>query len=152
MFYIQTDRNMILRQENRGRLSIYDIMSACDRSLEDLSEAVMEDAWYELEGAYEVYGIGRCRFVLLHCRMALMIGISLLARRKGVPLPERSMEEMAGLLGMPGDLIDSYTDVDHSGSYPSILKRREDEQQHAATVLAKTLEVFEWIKVKMDEG
>jgi hypothetical protein len=129
-----------------------DRMSDHDHSLDDLSEAVMDDAWYELEGAYEVYGLGRCRFVLLHCRNALMIGIYLLARRRGVPTTYNSMEQMTGSLGMPGDLIDASTEVDRSGSYPLILKERDDEQQYAAAILTKTLEVFEWIRVKMDDG
>jgi hypothetical protein len=126
-------------------------MSAHDHSLDNLSGAVMEDAWYELEGAYEVYGIGRCRFVLLHCRMALMIGASLLARMNGVPFSESGLEEVARSLGMPGDLVDSCMEVDRSGSYPLILKKRDDEQQYAATILTRTLEVFEWIRVKMDD-
>ena len=30
-----------------------------DGCLDDYVDAVLEDVWYELEGAYEVFGIGR---------------------------------------------------------------------------------------------
>ena len=125
-------------------------MSVCDHCLGELSEAVLEDAWYELEGAYEVYGIGRCRFVLFHCRMAMLIGIALLANRKGVPPYGSGIEAMVKDLGMPELMIDSCKDIDRVGRYHFILRKCEDEQQHAATILSKTLEVFEWIRGELD--
>ncbi|HEY3420298.1 MAG TPA: hypothetical protein VGK23_07080 [Methanomassiliicoccales archaeon] len=125
-------------------------MTITNQSLGDLKEAAMEDAWYEMEGAYEVYGIGRCRFVLLHCRMAMLIGIVLLANVKGIPLSEGGIERTARDLNMPKHLIDSCSDIDRTGRYPLLLKKREDEQQYAATILSQTLEVFEWIRAEME--
>lgn len=122
------------------------MMSTIENGLGDLKEAVLEDAWYELEGAYEVYGIGRCRFVLFHCRMAMLIGIALLTNRKGVPPSGSGIEGIVRDLGMPEHIVDSCMDIDRVGRYHFILRKCEDEQHHAATILSKTLEVFEWIR------
>jgi hypothetical protein len=121
-------------------------MSACDQGLGELSGAVLEDAWYELEGAYEVYGIGRCRFVLVHCRVAILIGITLLANRKGVSRSECGIETMLREMDMPGDLIDSSSEIDRAGRYRFSHGENDDEQLQAAAILGKTLEVFEWIR------
>ena len=130
-------------------LMIIRMMSTIENGLGDLKEAVLEDAWYELEGAYEVYAFGRCRFVLFHCRMAMLIGIGLLANRKGVPSSGNGIEAMVKDLGMPEHIVDSCKDIDRVGRYDSILRKCEDEQQHAAAILSKTLEVFEWIRGKL---
>ena len=58
-------------------------MCVFDPDLKDYEGTTMEDAWYELEGAYEVYGIGRNRFVLSHCRTAMFIAIALLVKKRG---------------------------------------------------------------------
>lgn len=121
-------------------------MSACDQGLGELSGAALEDAWYELEGAYEVYGIGRCRFVLVHCRVAILIGMTLLANSKGVSRSEGGIETMLREMDMPGNLIDSSSEIDRVGRYRFNQGENDDEQQQAATILGKTLEVFEWIR------
>ena len=121
-------------------------MSACDPYLGEVSGAILEDAWYELEGAYEVYGIGLCRFVLVRCRVAILIGISLLVIRKGVSRPESGIEPMLRDMEMPGYLIDSCLEIDRVGRYQFSQREKDDEQEHAATVLSKTLEVFEWVR------
>lgn len=121
-------------------------MSINDHSLGDLSEAVLEDAWYELEGAYEVYGIGRCRFVLVHCRIAILIGITLLANRKGISQSESGIEAMLREMDMPCHLVYSCLEIDQFGRCQFSHREKDDEQQHAATILSKTLEVFEWMR------
>jgi hypothetical protein len=99
-----------------------------------------------MEGAYEVYGIGRCRFVLVHCRVAMLIGISLLAKRKGISPSESGIEATLAEMDMPGNLVNSCLDIDRVGRYQFGHREKEDEQQQAATILSKTLEVFEWIR------
>jgi hypothetical protein len=126
-------------------------MCACDHGMGDLSGAVLEDAWYEMEGAYEVYGIGRCRFVLVHCRVAMLIGITLLAKKKGVSPSESGIEAMLREMDMPGHLIDSCLFIDQIGRYQFSHREKDDEQPQAATVLSKTLEVFEWIRGELGD-
>jgi hypothetical protein len=149
--YIHIDSSLPPSTDYRGHLSDVDLMSDPDHSLEDLKEASMEDAWYELEGAYEVYSVGRCRFVMIHCRTALLIGIALLARKKGIPSSRNGVEVVAKCLDMPGNLIGAFMDVVLAGSYPMLLEKHEDEQQYTASILSKALEVFEWIRKEMYE-
>lgn len=120
--------------------------------LGDYEDAVLEDVWYELEGAYEVFGIGRCRFVLVHCRTAMLMGVALLAKNKGLPISERGLATTVQKLGMPTHLIDSCVNVARAGRYESILRGSLDEQELAATILSNTLETFEWIRNEMASG
>ena len=122
-----------------------------DQCLQEFDDAVLEDAWYELEGAYEVFGIGRYRFVLSHCRTALLIGIVLLMRKRGSILPSMSIERMGTDLGMPVDVIESCIEVERAGRFSSHQGKGNDEQEEAAMVLSKTLEAFEWMRAKLDE-
>lgn len=121
-------------------------MITYDYESEDLDNAILEDVLYELEGSYEVYGLGRCRFVFIHCRMAMLIGISLLARKKGLSLSEGGIYLLGRMLGMPDRLLDSCLEIDRAGRYGSILEKRPDEQERAAIILCKTLETFEWMR------
>ena len=121
-------------------------MCVFDPDLKDYEGTTMEDAWYELEGAYEVYGIGRNRFVLSHCRTAMFIAIALLVKKRGGSPTDVGFEPLGKELGMPDDLIGSCMDIDRAGRYLNILKKEKDEQELAAIVLSKTLEAFEWIR------
>jgi len=106
----------------------------------------VEDVWYELEGAYEVFGIGRCRFALIHCRTAMLMGLVLLAKNKGHSFTESGIDVLGRKLDMPERLIDSCIIISQAGRYETILKTRSDEQELAAIILSSTLETFEWIR------
>ncbi len=123
-----------------------------DCCLGDYEDAVLEDVWYELEGAYEVYGIGRCRFVLVHCRTATLMGVVLLAKCKGLSISESGLAPLVRKLGMPVHLMDSCVKIARAGRYESILKIRTDEQEWAAAILNNTLETFEWIRNELTSG
>jgi hypothetical protein len=127
------------------------MMSIGKVDLGEFTEAELEDAWYELEGAYEVYGIGRCRFVLVHCRAAMLIGLVLLAKKKGTDISEGRIESLGEKLGIPERLTRSCLDIDQAGSYGNILEKEPEDQERAATMLSKTLEVFEWIRSEIAE-
>ena len=127
-------------------------MSATDLGLGDLESSVLEDAWYELEGAFEVYSIGRCRFVLVHCRTAMLISIVILAKRRGLPFLDGGIDLLGRRLGMPEQILESCGAIDQAGRYESILNTRSDEQEKAETILSKTLEAFEWIRGEMGTG
>jgi hypothetical protein len=124
-------------------------MSDDDQGLDDLKDASFEDAWYELEGAYEVYGIGRCRFVQVHCRTAMLIGLVLLAKKMGLPQHEGWSHLREGRFGMPDRLIDSCAKLEMSGRYVAALKERTTDQESAEAALARTLEVLEWIRSEL---
>jgi hypothetical protein len=125
-------------------------MSIDDLDWNELQNATLKDAWYELEGAYEVYSIGRCRFVLVHCRMAMLIGFALTARKKGFFLSEWEISALGQKLGMPEHLRDSCNAIDLAGRYRSFLGERSDDQEQAAYMLSRSLEVFEWMRGEMN--
>ena len=120
-------------------------MFTTGQHLSDLNVASMEDAWYEMEGSYEVYGIGRYRFVLPHCITALHICIVLLAKKKGRSLSDSGIDLLLKDLGMPVQLIDSFKEID-SAERLYIQPIGQDDAESTATVLSKTLEVFEWLR------
>jgi hypothetical protein len=115
-------------------------------NFDNTEDLAMEDIWYEIEGAYEVYGIGRCRFVLVHCCIALNIGLYLLAKNKCVPWPEEDVNDLGKELGMPEHFQASIEEIDRAGKYLSIMKMRSNDQEYAASILSKTLETFDWIR------
>jgi hypothetical protein len=117
--------------------------------MDEFQDAVLDDAWYELEGAYEVYGIGRCRFVLVHCRAAILMGLILLARSKGSYVPGMGVETLGRMLGMSESMLVSLLTIESDGRYRSILKGNAGDQEHAAAMLSRTLEIFEWMKGEM---
>jgi hypothetical protein len=117
--------------------------------LSELGDAVMEDAWYELEGAYEVYGIGRYRFVMPHCRKALLIGLALLVRKKGQPASGVGVGLLKNL-GMPENLIDHCIEIETFGRILTKEKYGGDDPERSATALSETLEAFEWIRGEID--
>jgi hypothetical protein len=125
-------------------------MLIVDMGLEEFEMAEMDDAWYELEGAYEVYGIGRCRFVLVHCRAAMLIGMVLLAKSRGLSISEMKEENMEWATDMPDNLREWCQDIDTAGRFGYFLKEGLDDQERAANILSRTLEVFEWIRKEMD--
>ncbi len=126
-------------------------MSIGDRGLCEFEGAVLEDAWYELEGAYEVFGIGRCRFVFVHCRSALLISLVSLAKKEGFSISEGNIESLGRKLKMPQHLIDSCTAIEQAGRYEQILNKKIEDQECAEIVLSKTLEAFEWIRGEIAE-
>jgi hypothetical protein len=110
----------------------------------------MEDAWYELEGAYEVYGIGRYRFVMPHCRKALLIGLALLVRKNGQPASGVGVGLLLKNLGMPENLVDHCVEIEDKGRILAVKKHDLDDPERSATVLSETLEAFEWIRREID--
>jgi hypothetical protein len=106
----------------------------------------MEDAWYELEGAYEVYGVGRCRFVLVHCRNALIIGLHTLAKRLHVLGSKDVIEGLNEKVGMPENILTSCRMIDLAGRYGPVLKARSNDQEYAAMILSRTVEALDWIR------
>jgi hypothetical protein len=127
-------------------------MSMGEQGLNEFENAVLEDAWYELEGAYEVYALGRCRFVLAHCRAAMLIGIILLARKRDIAWSESGIDVLGRTLGMPEQLLNSCMEIELAGKYGSILKKGRDDQEHTAAILSKTLEAFEWMRGEIGTG
>lgn len=116
----------------------------------DVEDAVIEDAWYELEGAYEVYGIGRYRFVMPHCRNALLIGLALLARNKGRSVSGTTIDQLLKDLGMPEKLIGHCLEIEDMGRTLAAKNDGEEGLERSARVLSETLEAFEWIKGEID--
>jgi hypothetical protein len=114
--------------------------------LKELQNATLEDVWYELEGAYEVYGIGRCRFVLVHCRNAVLMGLSLKAKEKGLVGSEPGLERLMEELKMPEQLRNFCNMIEMAGRPGSLLKKGPDDQERASYMLGRSLEVFEWIR------
>ena len=117
--------------------------------MSEFENAVMEDAWYELEGAYEVYGIGRYRFVISHCRTAIHIGLALLVRKKGRPA-SRIGTNVLNSLGMPEKLIDHCIEIERLGGTFAFRECGMDDPERSAAVLKGTLETFEWIRAEID--
>jgi hypothetical protein len=126
-------------------------MSIGDHGLYEFEGAVLKDAWYELEGAYEVFGIGRCRFVFVHCRSAMLISLVLLAKKKGFSISECNIESLGRRLKMPQHLINSCMAIEQAGRYEQILNKKTEDQECAEIILNKTLEAFEWIRGKIAE-
>jgi hypothetical protein len=126
-------------------------MFRLDQCPHEFDDAMVEDAWYELEGAYEVFGIGRYRFVLSHCRTALLIGIVLLMKKRGCNFSDQGFEMMGMELDMPHGVMDSCIEVERAGRFVTNQGNGRDDQEEAAMILSKTLEAFEWIRANLDE-
>jgi hypothetical protein len=120
------------------------------RCLSELDDAVMEDAWYELEGAYEVYGIGRYRFVMPHCRTAMLIALALLAKKKWRPMSGIRIDRLLNDLGMPEKLIGHCLRIEGKGRIRAAIRRDLDDPETSATALRETLEAFEWIRAEIE--
>jgi hypothetical protein len=84
--------------------------------------------------------------VISHCRTALLIGLGLLAKNKGLSASEVGIDPLLKTLGMPERLIDSFTEIEDLGRRPPFWRQLLDDPERAAAILSKTLETFEWIR------
>jgi hypothetical protein len=94
---------------------------------------------YEMEGAYEVFGTGRCRVVLEYCRIAMLMGIVVLVTNERSNIVQ-GMDKIHDQWSRNARVTSSFMlEIERAGRYHFLLQKNDLEQDLATTILTTTI-------------